>query len=230
MTLINKAGVLGGLSYLSTIYYYKNINQLYFKKHSTYPELALQSLNLEIFNKYLNSGEFKKLEDYMLCGLRKLESAGVSVIVIASNTPHFMYNQLSKKISTPIYSILDALYQDVRKKDLRTLLLLGTKTTMEKGYYTDYFKPQEVEIIIPDRSSREYINKILFSELVKNQYSSETMEHFYGIIHKSLPKGVDGVIMGCTEIPFLLKEKRYKLKYLDTGLIHCRNLVNNYLK
>ncbi len=220
-----KIGILGGLSYQSTIYYYKKINEMYYKIFKSFPEIIINSINMEKFNKLIFSGDIKGVKSLLLNSINLFKKVEVEIVLISSNTPHFVFEEIKDKFKVPVISIVDTIYNNVREFGLKKVLLLGTRLTMEDGFYQRYFSERGIEIIIPEPLDREYIQGKLFNELVKGIISDETREEFYKIIKDNLNRKIEGVILGCTEIPLLISEPRFNLKFFDSGLLHCKELI-----
>ncbi len=220
-----KLGILGGLSYQSTIYYYKEINERYYKIFKSFPEIIINSIDMERFNKLVFSGDIDAVKTLLLNSINFFKKVEVELVLISSNTPHFIFEEIQDKFQVPVISIVEVIYNNVRERGLKKVLLLGTRLTMEDGFYQRFFLKRGIEIIIPEPLDREYIQEKLFNELVKGIISDTTREEFYQIIKNNLNTKIEGVILGCTEIPLLISEPRFKLEYFDSGLLHCQELI-----
>jgi len=223
-----RIGILGGMSYESTIKYYDLILQKYFEKYNdyNYPEVVIFSLNFQKVIDYELGHEKEKYIGYLMSGIKSLENAGVNFIVMSANSPHVVYEDLEKLSNVPILSIVKVTIQKAKSKNMKTLLLLGIKFTMQSTFYQLYSKKLGIEIITPSEAEQDEIDKIIFDELVIGFYRQESKKRLLQIINKY---NVDGVILGCTELPLILSQKDTKIRLLDTVELHVEATLNHYL-
>lgn len=225
---MEKIGILGGMSYESTIKYYDLILQKYYEKFKdyNYPELVIFSLNFQKVINYELKGEKDKYIDYLMSGINSLESAGVSLIVMAANSPHVVYEDLTKLTKIPILSIVKATAEKAQRENMKKLLLLGIKFTMQSTFYQDYCRKLGIEVITPSEEDQNIIDKIIFDELVIGSFRQESKKKLLQIINTYV---VDGVILGCTELPLILTQKDTDIKLLDTVELHVEATLDYYL-
>jgi len=225
---VTKIGILGGMSHESTIKYYDLILQKYYEKYNNYhyPEIVIVSLNFQKVIEYELSNEKEKYIEYLMGGIKSLENAGASFIVMSANSPHAVYEDLENMSNLPILSIVKVTIQKAKSENLKTLLLLGIKFTMQSTFYQIYSKKSGIEIITPSEGEQDEIDKIIFDELVIGFYRQESKKRLLQIINKY---DVDGVILGCTELPLILSQKDTKIRLLDTVELHVEATLNYYL-
>lgn len=225
---MERIGILGGMSYESTIKYYDLILQKYYEKFKdyNYPELVIFSLNFQKVINYELKGEKDKYIDYLMSGIKSLESAGVSLIVMAANSPHVVYENLTKLTKIPILSIVKATAEKAQRENMKKLLLLGIKFTMQSTFYQDYCRKLGIEVITPSEEDQNIIDKIIFDELVIGFFRQESKKKLLQIINTY---AVDGVILGCTELPLILTQKDTDIKLLDTVELHVEATLDYYL-
>ncbi|MFX1601046.1 MAG: aspartate/glutamate racemase family protein [Promethearchaeota archaeon] len=225
---MEKIGILGGMSYESTIKYYDLILQKYYEKFKdyNYPELVIFSLNFQKVINYELKGEKDKYIDYLMSGINSLESAGVSLIVMAANSPHVVYEDLTKLTKIPILSIVKATAEKAQRENMKKLLLVGIKFTMQSTFYQDYCRKLGIEVITPSEEDQNIIDKIIFDELVIGFFRQESKKKLLQIINTYM---VDGVILGCTELPLILAQKDTDIKLLDTVELHVEATLDYYL-
>ena len=223
-----RIGILGGMSYESTIKYYDLILQKYFEKYNdyNYPEVVIFSLNFQKVIDYELGNEKEKYVEYLMSGIKSLENAGVSFIVMSANSPHAVYEDLEKLSNVPILSIVKVTIQKAKSANMKTLLLLGIKFTMQSTFYQIYSKKLGIEIITPSEAEQDEIDKIIFDELVIGFYRQESKETLLQILNNY---DVDGVILGCTELPLILSQKDTKIRLLDTVELHVEATLNHHL-
>ncbi|MBA7628125.1 Broad specificity amino-acid racemase YgeA [subsurface metagenome] len=225
---MNRIGILGGMSYESTIKYYDLILEKYYEKFNdyNYPELFIFSLNFQKLTDYELGNNKAKYVEYLTSGIKSLENGGVSFIVMAANSPHAVYEDLDKLAKVPILSIVKATAEKAQQEKMKKLLLLGIKFTMQSTFYQEHCKEQGIEVITPSNEEQDIINKIIFDELVIGFFKQKSKEKLLQIIEQYK---VDGVILGCTELPLILNQNDTKIKLLDTLQIHVDATLDYYL-
>ncbi|MFX0155547.1 MAG: aspartate/glutamate racemase family protein [Candidatus Hodarchaeota archaeon] len=225
---MNRIGILGGMSYESTIKYYDLLLERYYEKFNdyNYPEILIFSLNFQKVISYELSGNREKYIEYLMSGIKSLEKGGVAFIVMAANSPHTVYNELENLSEVPILSIVKATFEKARKKKMKKLLLLGIKFTMQNTFYQDYFNKFGTQVITPSDEEQNIIDKMIFDELVIGFFKQESKDNLLRIINQY---HVDGVILGCTELPLILTQNDTKKELLDTVEIHVDATLDYYL-
>lgn len=215
-----KIGILGGISLASTIKYYQTITDLYYErfKNYYYPEIIVHSLDFQYFTDLEDELRLQEYEDYIVYSIQCLENAGADFVIMAANSPHSVLNNVIKRINLPILSIVDAVGMEAQKKNLKKLLLTGIKYTMQSDFYKNGLEKHGIQIITPNDMEQNIINQIIFKELVLNNILDKSRAKFLEII-KKYP--VDGVILGCTELPLLLDCKDTEIPLLNSLNLHC---------
>ena len=226
---MKKIGLIGGMSWESTAEYYRIMNQEVKRRlggsHSA--EIIMYSVDFEPIHRLQFSGQWDKLAEMLSDIARKLEGAGADFIVIATNTMHKVAPQIEKSISIPLLHIADATAEKIKEKGLSRVGLLGTKFTMEMDFYRKrLLEKHGIEVIVPEKEERSYINDAIYNELVLGIIKEETRNNFKRIIKGLAEKGAQGIILGCTEIPLLIKQKDVELPIFDTTEIHAGKAVD----
>ncbi|MFX1357697.1 MAG: aspartate/glutamate racemase family protein [Promethearchaeota archaeon] len=223
-----RIGILGGMSYKSTIKYYELILEKYFEnKHNYhYPEIIIFSLNFQKVIDYELMGNKNEYVKYLLDGIKRLENAGADLIIMAANSPHAVFNELKIRTNVKILSIVEATAEKAKIGKVRKALLLGIKFTMQSTFYQDHFKKLGMELITPKEEEQDEIDKIIFDELVIGLFKEQSKKRIIEIINNY---DVDAVILGCTELPLIIKRKDLKIKILDTVDIHVNKTLNYLL-
>ncbi len=220
-------GLLGGMSWESTLEYYKIINELVSKKlgglHSA--KCLLYSFDFEEVAEKQGAGKWDELGEMLGNAAGNLEKAGADFVLICTNTMHKVAEEVRKKISIPLISIIDVTAEEIKKKGLRKVGLLGTLFTMEDGFYSEQFIKHGIETVIPKREEREFIHNVIFNELCKGIFKDESKKKFLEIINGLIKKGAEGIVLGCTEIPLLIKQEEVEVPVFDTTEIHSRKAV-----
>ncbi|MFD1096650.1 aspartate/glutamate racemase family protein [Salegentibacter chungangensis] len=214
-------GMIGGTSWHSTIEYYRMINENVGKKIGSQgnPPLIIHSLNVELMRR----GDWNEINKTYLETSQKLENAGAEAIVICANTPHLVYEFVQPKIGVPILHVADAAGKEAERLQLSKLGLLGTKPVMTKGFIQDRLKSNfNIETIIPEPEYREETHKYISEELTRGVFSEGAKKFYLDQIQILKENGAEGIILGCTELPMLLKQEDTDVPLLATTDLHAQ--------
>ena len=216
-------GLIGGMSWESTVTYYKIINETVKEKlgglHSA--KCILYSVDFQEIEECQANGNWEKSGEILGEAANNLEKAGVDFIVICTNTMHKVVNQIKEKISIPILHIAEMTAEKILEKGLKNIALLGTKYTMEQDFYKSKLIEKGINVIIPDKNDIEIINKVIYDELCLGIINSNSKKKFLEIVDKLRNKGAEGIILGCTEIGLLIKNEDTDVPLFDTAIIHA---------
>ncbi|MBT5297142.1 MAG: amino acid racemase [Rhodospirillaceae bacterium] len=221
--------MIGGLSWVSTAEYYKRINEMTQEArggvHSA--ELILQSVDRQ---HYVDAVIERQDEDaaceIILHAAKAVERGGAEFIVISCNDVHRFVPRVAPQISIPFLHIADATGCAVQAAGLTTVALLGVRKTMEEPFYPDVLKNHGITTIIPDEGEKTYIHDKIYDELVRDVFTEETRTGYLSIMCDLTDRGAEGVILGCTEIPLLIRPCDTDIATFSTTEIHCRAAVN----
>jgi len=216
---MKKIGILGGMSYESTIKYYDMILQKYYERYQDfhYPEILIYSLNFQKVIDYELGDDEGIYIDYLMTGINSLQKGGVDFIIMAANSPHAVYEDLIQLSKIPILSIIKATAEKAQQENLKKLLLLGIKFTMQSSFYQEFFAKSDMEVITPSDTEQDIINDIIFDELVIGKLTKESKNMLLKIVNAY---EVDAVILGCTELPLILQQNDTDVILLDTVELH----------
>jgi len=218
-------GLIGGMSWESSAEYYRLINEYTKEKLSGWhsSRCMLYSLDFAEIEKWQDENDWVKLTAILIDAARKLEAGGAECILICTNTMHKTADEIQKAISIPLIHIVDVTGEEIRAKGLRTVGLLGTKYTMEDGFYTGRLSEKYgLEVLIPDKLDREVVHNVIYNELCLGKTRRASKEKFKTIISRLEKRGARGIILGCTEIPLLIKQEDLKIPVFDTTRIHAK--------
>lgn len=220
-------GMIGGTTWVSTVEYYKIINQEINRRlgKSNSAKIFLYSLNMEEFKPPLDPNEWGNTVDFLTAVAKRLESVGADCLLLCANTLHMAADMVQKNIQIPIIHIAEVTAKEIEKKEISKVGLLGTKITMEQPFYKNKLAKFGIETLIPDESDRNFIHATIFEELGKEIFKNETKKKYLGIIEKLIVQGAKGIIFGCTEIPLLLKQSDCEVPVFDTMTIHAMAAV-----
>ena len=216
-------GLIGGMSWESTVTYYKIINETVKERlgglHSA--KCILYSVDFQEIEECQANGNWEKSGEILGEAANNLEKAGADFIVICTNTMHKVVNQIKEKISIPILHIAEMTAEKILEKGLKNIALLGTKYTMEQDFYKSKLIEKGINVIIPDKNDIEIINKVIYDELCLGIINSNSKKKFLEIVDKLRNKGSEGIILGCTEIGLLIKNEDTDVPLFDTAIIHA---------
>lgn len=228
-----KIGIVGGIGPESTVDYYKSLIYKYqkIKTDGSYPKIIIDSIDMKEVLSLVSNKQWYKLVDIIVDSLNNLYMAGASIAVISSNTPHIVFYKIKKLSPMPVLSIVEETRERAKELKLKRLALLGTITTMEESFYKDSFLKSAIDIVIPRRAEREYIQQRIFTELENGIINKRTREGFLSIINRMKKEdSIDGVILGCTEIPIILKNGDLDIPFLNTVEIHVDGIIEEMKK
>ncbi len=226
-------GLIGGMSWQSTLEYYRIINETVKEKlggnHSA--KCILYSVDFAEVVELAREGKWTEFTDLMIKAAQKLERADAEFIVICTNTIHKLAEDVQKNVNIPILHIVDAVADKIKEKGFSKVGLLGTKFTMEEEFYKKRLEQKyDIEVIIPDKEDRETIHNVIYNELCLGLIKPSSKDIFLEIIKNLNVKGAEGVILGCTEIPLLVKEEDVDIPLFDTTGIHAKAAVEFALR
>jgi len=225
-------GIIGGITWLSTAEYYRLINEMINEKlGGVYSaKIILHSVNFHEIKTLTFANDWNAISK-IICGIaQKLENAGADCILIGANTMHKIAAEVQASVSIPVINIAAEAGKAIKKLSLRKVALLGTKYTMELGFYQQQLEIFNIETILPNDEDRQYIHDAIYNEMGKNIFLPSTKEKFLGIIDKLAKQGAEGIVLGCTEIPILIKQTDCKILVLDTTYVHAAAAVEFALK
>lgn len=222
-----RVGIVGGLGPESTIDYYRRLFDVW-KRHdpSTSPAMVIDSLDVAVALRLVEHDR-PALVEYLLSSLRRLAGAGADFIAMTANTAHIVFDELAAQSPVPMVSIVDVCATEASRLELRKLLLLGTRFTMEASFYPAVFARRGIAVLTPDDEERAWVHDRYIGELLEGDFRDDTRLHFISLIQRMRDEqGVDGVILGGTELPLLLRtESIAGLPMLDTTALHVDAIV-----
>lgn len=221
-------GLLGGMSWESTIPYYRLINEGVKQRlgglHSA--SLILHSVDFHEIEAYQASGEWDKAGEMLAQAAVGLERAGAEGIVLCTNTMHKVASHIEARCSLPFLHIADATGRAITKSGMKRVALLGTRYTMEQDFYRGRLRSAfDIECIVPEEADRVRINQIIFEELCLGMFSDASRQYYLSAMDKLAKQGAEGVIFGCTEIGLLVPADESPIPVFDTAAIHAADAV-----
>lgn len=221
-------GLIGGMSWESTLEYYRIINETTKLKlgglHSS--KCIMYSVDFQEIEELQHQNKWDELTDIMVNAAQKLKDGGADFIIICTNTMHKMASDIENNIGIKLLHIAEATGNQIIKREMKKVGLLGTKFTMEGNFYKDVLKDKfDIDVVIPDEDEREVIHEIIYEELCRGEINDSSREKYIRIIESLTLKGAEGIVLGCTEIPLLIKQKDVSIPIFDTTTIHAISAV-----
>ncbi|HKP92717.1 MAG TPA: amino acid racemase [Chthoniobacterales bacterium] len=222
-------GVIGGIGPESTIDYYRTIIALYRERKAdgSYPPLIINSIDLQRVLSLAGAGELEALTEWLVLELKKLERAGADFAILASNTPHLVFDALQLRTALPLISIVAATGDVAKARGLKRLALFGTRFTMQAPVYRDVFAGQGMVVVAPNQADQNYVHEKYMSELIAGNFLPETRAGLLAIVDRmTANERIDAVILGGTELPLILREPAHNgIPFLNTTRIHAEAAV-----
>jgi len=221
-------GLIGGMSWESSLEYYRIINETVKEKlgklHSA--KSLMFSVDFDEIQHLQHIGDWNTLTKIMVDAAARLEKGGADFIVICTNTMHRMVNDIENNVKIPVIHIADATAKKIKEGKIKKVGLLGTKFTMEQDFYKGRLATNHgIDVIIPNDDERNTVHSIIYNELCQGQIKQPSKEQYIKIIEKLKSNGAEGVILGCTEIPLLIKQEDVSIPIFDTTKIHAEMAV-----
>ena len=221
-------GIIGGLTWYSTVEYYKLLNELVNKRlggaHAA--KIILYSVDFAEIKILTAQEDWKGIAAIMCKAAKSIELAGADCLMIGANTMHNVADEIEAAINIPIIHITEATAAVIKDRGLKKVALLGTKYTMQMDFYKNKLADKSIETVIPGASDIEFINNSIYNEFSKGIFLPETKRKYLRIINDLIQQGAEGFILGCTEIPILIKPEDCAVPVFDTGLIHSTAAVD----
>ena len=220
-------GLLGGMSWESSLEYYRLINEFTKREigetHSA--ECIMHSFDFHIVDELQHQGKWDELTRRMVDKAKKLKNADADFILICTNTMHKMAPEIEKEAQIKVLHIATCAGHRIKHDKLNKVLLLGTKFTMEGHFYKDKLAEMGIETLVPNKEDRQIIHDVIYHELILGDLKDSSRLKYLEIIEKAIKIGAEGVVLGCTEIPLLIKQEHLNIPVYDTMTIHCEEAV-----
>ncbi|MGI2027103.1 aspartate/glutamate racemase family protein [Endozoicomonas acroporae] len=221
-------GLIGGMSWESTLSYYKGINEGVKTSrgglHSA--KVALYSVDFAEIEKLQHQGEWNKTAEILSAAARSVEAGGADFFLICTNTMHKVAEAVEKSVAIPLVHIADATGELLVKDGIKRVGLLGTRFTMEQAFYKNRLLDKfGIDVVIPDEAEREVVHQVIYTELCLGQINNASRSQYLKIISSLHNQGAEAVILGCTEIALLVQQTQTAIPLYDTTEIHAQKAV-----
>jgi aspartate racemase len=216
-------GLIGGMSWQSTIPYYRIINEAVARTlggfHSA--KIIVWSIDFAGMEELQRTGQWEEAGAQLTDAAKALENAGADVLVIGTNTMHIVADQIAAGITIPVLHVADATGAAVLESGARTVGLLGTRFTMEKEFYRHRLESHGLSVLIPEESDRTEVHRVIYDELVLGRIEETSRETYRRVIADLIARGAEAIIFGCTEIGLLVSQSDSAVPVFDTTTIHA---------
>lgn len=222
-------GMIGGLGPESTIDYYRFLIAAYRERvaDGSAPPIIINSIDMNKGLRMVTTEKYAELTEYLLAELKVLANAGAAFAIISANTPHIVFDEIDARTPLPLISIVEATAAEAKKQGLKKLTLFGTRFTMQGSFYPKVFARRGITLVVPTPEEQDYIHDKYMNELLFNDVRESTREGLFRIIDRMIAQeGIDGLILGGTELPLAIRDiGDRKIALLDTTRIHVNAAV-----
>lgn len=221
-------GLIGGTTWLSTIDYYRLLNEGVQKQlgGDNTARVIINSVNFQVIRDLTKVNNWKGVEKYISQLAKDLENGGANCLLLGANTLHKIADSLALKLNIPIIHIAKETAKLINSKSLKKIGLLGTKVTMTEDFYSSVMNDFSIELILPNEDEMDLINDSIFEEFSRGIFTNEMKKTYFKIIDNLINKGAEGIILGCTEIPILIKQEDCTIPLFDTTQIHVNAAID----
>jgi len=220
---MKRIGLIGGMSWQSTVIYYRLINQAVQARlggHAS-ADIALRSLDFGPIEELQRGGDWAGLDALMAQAAQEVEAAGADFLLICANTMHRCADAVENAVSIPLLHIAEPLELAIADMEIETVGLLATRTTMEQGFYRERLEAAGIDVMIPEEPDRSDVHRIIFEELVAGRFEDSSRQRYREIMEQLAGDGADAIILGCTEIGLLVGPDDALVPVLDTAVLHA---------
>lgn len=228
MCLVKKIGMIGGFGPESTLDYYRLMIDQYRRQRGegTLPEIIIYSMDLYAFLTLVEQKRWDDVTEFLLKGVNSLYKAGADFGIISANTPHIVYDQLKSLSPIPLISIVEETSKKAKEIGLQRVGLLGTGFTMRASFFQKVFSNNNISIVVPTEEEQDFIQHKLMTEIELGKFLEETRNGLLTIVKRMVDEDlIEGVILGCTELPLILTKDEFNIPFLNTTKIHVESVI-----
>lgn len=221
-------GMIGGMSWESTVSYYKAINEGIKARRGGFhsAQICLFSVDFAQIERQQQLGQWEQCTDILADAARAVEAGGADFLIICTNTMHKVADQVQEAVGIPLLHIADATAEALLAEGITKVGLLGTKFTMEQDFYRGRLESRHaMNVLIPAATQRDFVHNVIYSELCQGRISEKSRDRYVKIIEELHADGAEAVILGCTEIALLVQQQHTPVPLFDTTVIHARKAV-----
>lgn len=225
-------GLIGGTSWVSTLDYYRFLNEGINARLGglNFAECLIYSFNYADIKKNNDTNNWTGTQKMITAAGQKLKAGGAEALVLCANTMHLVADQVQEAVNLPVIHIADATAKAIQQQGLKKIALLGTRFTMERDFFTSRLAAAGITTLIPGEEDRIFVQHTIYEELGRNVLLESTRQRYVQLIHELAAQGAQGVILGCTEIPLLIKQEDSPLPIFDTLQLHVQAAISFMLQ
>lgn len=220
--------MIGGFGPEATLDYYRLMIDQYrlLQGEGSLPEIFIYSMDIHTLFNMVGQKQWDDLTEYLLKGINTLSGAGADFGIISANTPHIVFNKLKSLSPIPLISIVEETSNKANKMGLERVGLLGTSFTMQSDFFQEVFAKDNISIVVPQEQEQDYIQQKLLTEIELGQFHNETRHGLLSIVKRMVDEDlIQGLILGCTELPLILTEEEFGIPFLNTTKIHVESVI-----
>ena len=228
---MQRIGLIGGLTWVSTVEYYRRLNEIIQERlgGANSADLVLASVNREDYAQATSRKDEEAARGVLVAAAQRVERAGANFIALCCNGAHQFLPQVEREVSIPFLHIAEATARKIQSAGLEKVALLGVRDTMEQNFYPEVLARYGIKTMIPNDAERTYIHNSIQRELANNIFRDETRRHYVEIMMGLQSRGAQGAILGCTEIPLLIRPDDTSVVTFSTTELHCQAIVERAL-
>lgn len=228
---MKKAGIVGGIGPASTLDYYSGIIDNCLNATGKYPKIVIDSIDMSEMCGYFDDNQYDKAADMIAMSVENLKAAGAEFAAIGANTPHIVFDMISERTDIPLISIVEETCVYSKEKGYKKIVILGTAFTMRSGMYFEAFEKHGIKSIAPEENDIEAIHNIIFPNLENGNVIMEDKKKMISIAEKYIRQySADAVLLGCTEIPLMIKDGDLSVPVINTTKIHINAVSKEIMR
>ncbi len=228
-----KVGMIGGLGPQSTLDYYRLLIETYGREvgDGSNPEIVIYSMDMNTLLALVANEQWDGLVELLVGGIEVLQKAGADFGFISANTPHIVFDRVSELSPIPLLSIVEETCDHIKGMGIRKVGLLGTRFTMQSDFYQRACREDDVHVFVPNEKEQDYIHDKLMTEIELGNFLDGTRKGLLGIVQRMIDDhSIEGIILGCTELPLILTRDELGIPFLNTTKIHVEGIIRRYLQ
>ena len=225
---MKKAGIIGGIGPASTLDYYRGIVEGYRKRTGgDYPEIVIDSVDMNEIVHLVQSKDWEVLTEKLVCSVNNLANAGADFAAMSSNTLHIVFDDVEKGSPIPLISIVDETCRYTKAKGCKKVLMIGTLSMMRSGAYIKAFEEYGIAAAVPSDKDQEYIHSLFFPNLENGIVVQEDKKKMLAVLNRLIAEhNADALVLGCTELPLMIKDGDLDIPIINTTQIHIDSIVD----
>lgn len=226
--IVKKIGMIGGFGPESTLDYYRLLMDQYrlFQGEGSLPEIFIYSMDIYTLLNMVGQKQWDDLTEYLLKGITAINKGGADFGFISANTPHIVFNRLEALSPIPLISIVEETSKKAKEIGLQKVGLLGTSFTMQSRFFQEVCVNDNISIVVPQEQEQDYIQHKLMTEIELGEFQEVTRKGLLAIVKRMIDENsIEGLILGCTELPLILTKDEFGIPFLNTTKIHVESII-----